>query len=146
MTTRRFGPLAVALGSTLLSACATMVNGTTQSTDITSDPPGATAVVLPANKTVTTPATVILERSKVHTVLFSREGFKPMTIYVNRAPSDAVLGNLIVGGMIGMATDYSNGSAWNLVPNPVHATLEPLSPPAETTAAEEAAADDSSGQ
>src|SRR5262245_6407794 len=79
VTTRLPRPLMVALGSTLLCSCATMVNGTTQSTAITSDPAGATAVLLPAGKTVTTPATVMLERGKVHTVLFSLEGFEPRT-------------------------------------------------------------------
>jgi hypothetical protein len=119
--------------STTLTACASVVHGTTQVIQITSEPAGANAVVLPTGTTVTTPATVTLQRKKVYTVLFSSEGFEPTTVYVNKVHSDATYGNLILGGSVGLATDYSNGAAWNLAPDPVHAQLVPLSAHGEKT-------------
>ncbi len=118
--------LAAILPAMMTSGCATVLHGTTQSTQITSDPPGATAILLPTGKTLTTPATVTLARKNVYTVLFSLEGYEPMTIYVNKVHSDATVGNVLVGGLVGITTDYSNGAAWNLHPNPVHARLVPL--------------------
>ena len=107
------------------SGCATVVHGTTQTMDITSTPPGATATILPEGSSVTTPAKVELARKQVHTVLFKLEGYEPETVYVNKKVSAVTGGNLLLGGMVGAARDAQNGAAWDLDPNPVHAEMKP---------------------
>jgi hypothetical protein len=109
-----------------LTGCATVINGTTQNVEITSNPPGATAVVLPQNVAVTTPASISLERNKVVTVLFDSPGYEQKTVYVNKQFSTAVNGNVILGGVTGAVTDIANGAAFVLVPDPVHADMTPI--------------------
>lgn len=106
-----------------VSGCASILHGTTQTVDITSRPPGATARVLPGNTIVTTPGSLELARKHVHTVRFELPGYCRETAYVDRMVSSALLGNLIIGGMIGASIDTSNGAAFFLTPDPVDVTL-----------------------
>jgi hypothetical protein len=109
-----------------LGGCATVINGTTQNVEITSSPPGATAVVLPQNVVVTTPASISLERNKVCTIVFDSPGYEQKTMYVNKQLSTVTNGNVILGGAVGIATDLANGAAFVLVPDPVHAEMTPI--------------------
>lgn len=108
------------------SGCATVLHGTTQRLTVTSNPPGATAVVLPQNVTLTTPSAITLERKKVYTVVFEAPGYERTTVYVNRQMSDAANGNALVGGLVGLETDFQNGAAFVLTPDPVHAEMTPV--------------------
>jgi hypothetical protein len=143
MSTRALlSPHIVAFSLAPLVGCATVINGPTQNVEITSNPSGAKAVVLPHNVVVTTPASVSLDRTKVCTVLFDSPGYEQKTVYVNRQLSTVVNGNAILGGAVGMATDLANGSAFVLTPDPVHADMTPIdgalsqstSPPATESA------------
>ena len=53
--------------------CATIINGSTQTVEITSTPPGARALILPEGMELVTPGEADLERRSVHTVLFELE-------------------------------------------------------------------------
>lgn len=121
----------VTMFALLTSGCATAINGTTQKVDITSNPPGASALLLPQGTTVTTPARVELSRKKVYTVIFSREGYRTQCGYLDKQISPVLSGNLLVGGLVGIATDADSGAAWDLIPNPLHAELAPLAVPHE---------------
>ena len=105
------------------SGCATVINGTKQTIPIRSNPPGATARVLPANVVVTTPAEVELERKKAHTVRIELEGYCRESTYIDRTTSEALAGNILLGGLIGMSVDASNGAAFDLKPCGVDVTL-----------------------
>ena len=106
--------------------CATLINGSTQNVAITSNPPGASATVLPEQKELVTPGQVELPRRQVHTVLFQLEGYQPATIYLDRNYSYWTAGNLILGGVVGLAVDQSTGANYRLVPEPVHVDLVPV--------------------
>ncbi len=66
--------VALAAGLLALNACATIVNGTTERVQLSSDPGGAQATVDGA-RTFTTPATVELSRGDQHTVAFHKQGY-----------------------------------------------------------------------
>jgi len=109
----------------LLSACGTIVNGTRQTVAIRSRPPGATALVLPDNLTVTTPAEVELDRVRAHTVRVELQGYCRETVHIDRVTSESTMGNVLVGGLVGHTIDASSGGGWDLKPGAVDVTLRP---------------------
>lgn len=124
MTRRMLRAVGVALVVTL-SGCASVIHGTWQTVEITSQPSGATARVLPGDTIVTTPASVELPRKQVHTVRVEMPGYCRETVYVDRMVSSALMGNLLIGGFIGTSIDVSNGAAFELTPDPVAVNLRP---------------------
>lgn len=111
------------------SGCATIVNGSTQTVEITSDPPGAKAIVLPGGKELMTPAAAFLERKRVHTVLFELDGYQPATGYLDRTASNVTVWNVVLGGLIGILVDHSTGAVFRLIPDPLHVDLKPVEVP-----------------
>lgn len=103
--------LAVAslLGS--VSGCATVIRGTEQALQITSDPPGARAS-LGTGQSCTTPCSVNVSRSTSTVVTFEKEGCERQMASV--FPTIAAAG-VVLGGVI----DYGTGAVYNLQPNPV---------------------------
>jgi hypothetical protein len=130
MGSRRRGVLGVLVASWTMG-CATIVQGPHQSVEISSDPPGARALVLPANIELITPGEVNLERKLAHTVLFELDGYRPATGYLDRTSSHTTLGNVILGGFVGMAIDRSSGAIYRLIPDPLHVVLDPEVDPAD---------------
>jgi hypothetical protein len=123
------------------SGCATVIRGTKQDFHIETDPPGATAT-LSTGQTCTTPCTLRLPRKEAFDVTFSMDGYQEGTAHVTSGWSRAgtqtfVVGNIILGGLVGMGVDASNGATRDLNPNPLVATLieEGAEMPATTPAA-----------
>ena len=106
--------------------CATAVHGTTQRVEILSSPPGATATIFPGETRLVTPAEVLLERKRVHTVRFEKAGYRCAIAYLDRATSPAATGGLLVGGFFSLMRDLETGAAWSLVPSPLTGELRPL--------------------
>jgi hypothetical protein len=116
----------IVLVGLMTGGCATMIHGTTQTVEIRSTPPGATATITPGDVSLVTPATVTLSREGGYVVRMTREGYRPKNGYIDRDVSGARWGNLGFGGMVGMMVDHDNGAAYNLTPNPLDVVLEPL--------------------
>ncbi len=115
--------------TTLLGGCATVTRGTTNDIQITSEPSSAN-VKTSLSQTCVTPCTLKVSRKDEFQVIFNKEGYKEAVIPVKTqlAGSGAAgfAGNILVGGVVGMGVDAYTGSTLEHVPNPVHATLEPL--------------------
>ncbi len=77
-----------------------------------------------------TPCTLQFNRKDEFTVLFSKPGFHSVEIPVKTQLSGGgaagFTGNVILGGLVGMAVDASTGATLEHFPNPVAATLTPL--------------------
>ncbi len=113
-----------------LSACASIINGRTQSVGISSSPAGARALVNPVGTTVITPSQVELRRNTSYTILVEKDGYEPGSATVSSGPSAWLLGNILIGGLIGLAVDFITGGAWKLTPETVSVALLPkLQPP-----------------
>ena len=106
---------ALFLPAILLSACATVVNGSHQTVTLSTAPPGATCTVDRMGARVgvvaQTPGSVRLAKSKNDlTVTCSKPGYQ--TAAVTRAPSfgAATFGNVLVGGVVGVVVDAASGA------------------------------------
>lgn len=99
-----------------LPGCATVVRGTKQQFTIQSEPPGAKAI-LSTGSTCTTPCTLKLRREDVFNVTFDKPGFQIAHADVRTVNRPAAaFGNIIVGGLIGVVVNVSNGSLKSLNP------------------------------
>lgn len=109
----------------LLSGCATVIKGTTQTMPISSDPDGADVVV---NNLVvgTTPTEVELQRKRDHQITIRKDGYVPATVPVLKTLGGAVWGNILAGGFIGWGVDAVSGAQFNLTPETVYVQLRPL--------------------
>jgi len=113
--------------ASLASGCATAVNGTTQPISLSSNPSGAEIYVdgQPMGKT---PGVVTLSRGSDHHIELRKEGYLPHTVPLARQRSTATLGNIYVGGLVGMGVDALSGANYKFVPECYNANLSPEAP------------------
>ena len=118
-----FRKLVLALaGSALLSACATMVTGTTQTIKVDSNPQGARIFTaekttengkpIYANRTEAgvTPGTVVIPR-KDGAVLLEKDGYEPTEVPLNRRMAGWVWGDIVLLSLLSTSIDTSTGAA-----------------------------------
>jgi hypothetical protein len=106
-----------------LSACATITRGTKQKFAIVSNPPGATAK-LSTGQSCTTPCQLKLPRDIGFKVTLSRDGYARSVSEVKAdGYSNAIIGNVIAGGLVGVLVDTNNGSLMSLSPNPLRVEM-----------------------
>ena len=123
---RRFRTSITLISATVLAAaCASIISGTSENVSVTSDPLGATVLLEPGGLKFTTPVTLPLKRKDAPYLLtFTLAGYKPYETYIHTTTNNWVWGNLLLGGLIGLAVDFSNGAATALTPKQVQANLE----------------------
>lgn len=118
-----------------LAGCATITRGTTETVTFNSEPAGAVARASTGMVCESTPCTFELPRKGDFAVLFSKPGFRDRQIaVVAETPVSggvALAGNVLAGGLVGIALDSSNGATLSHAPNPVFAMLEPEPKPPE---------------
>lgn len=128
--------LAAVLGL-LDMGCATVVTrgGRDQKVAIQADPPGAT-VVVDGQPTGAAPATVTLARKSEHTVEIAAPGYETAHLTVRRKLNPWLLGNLVLGGPIGLVVDVVTDATHSLSPDELKVNLKPLplggTPPSST--------------
>lgn len=116
--------VALAAASFGVTGCATIVNGTSQAVAFKSDPSGA-VVKLVSGQSCTTPCQYEMKRGADSKVTYTKEGFEPVTVYIQSRTGGSTFGNILAGGVIGAVVDSSNGSSNRLYPNPVYVRLVP---------------------
>ena len=124
----RMGRLALGLAVPLaLSACGTIIQGTKQQVSISSAPTGAEVTVdnVPLGKT---PVVGDLKRKDHHLVRITLDGYQPHEIALARSVSGWVAGNIVFGGIIGLAVDAITGGMYKLTPDQVLTALEASDP------------------
>lgn len=87
-----------------------------------------------------TPCELRLPRKQDFTVTFNLEGYQSGGANVRSGWSRGgtqtfIIGNIIIGGLIGMGVDASNGATRDLFPNPLEVTLVPNAPAVADAAA-----------
>lgn len=104
------------------SACASLMHGTSQDVGISSNPTGAT-VRVDNQSTGQTPYIAHLSRKDNHVVKLDLPGYAPAELTLTRKTSGWVWGNIVFGGLIGLAVDAMTGGLYNLTPEQLTATL-----------------------
>lgn len=109
----------------LISGCATIMDGKTQSVTYNSIPSGAD-VYLNGKLLGKTPLSIQVDKPKENGQLkFVKKGYKPLTVTVNKKMDSWLLGNIIFGGTFGTSTDYASGAMYEYDPGVMQVTLEP---------------------
>lgn len=97
-----------------MSACASIIDGTTQQIAIESTPPGAACDFSRQGSVIgqtTTPGGVVVQKTK-HNIQVScqKEGYETTTATLKSGVAGSTWGNIILGGGIGWAIDSASGS------------------------------------
>jgi hypothetical protein len=126
----RYTRLAAALAAVAsLSACATVTRGTKQQFDITSEPTNANVALSLGQKCVT-PCHIKLKRREPFVATVTKDGYESQQVNVRSkvhgGGAAAGVGNVLIGGLIGVGIDASTGAMNDLDPNPLNVTLKPV--------------------
>jgi len=141
MSILRFG--AVLMVAASLCACATITRGTRQKFYVNSTPSEA-EVEMSNGLRCRTPCKLKVARKSDFTVRIIKPGYEPAEVHVQGkvkggGAAGGMLGNALLGGLVGLGVDASTGAMLNLRPNPVEVTLVPIGSAAAPAAADGAA-------
>jgi|AVFP01.1.fsa_nt_gi hypothetical protein len=118
-------PVSVMGAALLMCSCATMVRDWEQPVTFTSDPPGA-RLLLDSALRGTTPAVISVMRSpQPVTVRLEKDGYHPETFVLEEHMHPMVMGNILIGGVIGLGIDAASGKSQDYVDS-VHVRLKPM--------------------
>lgn len=104
----------------LLTGCATLVEGTSETVSVLTDPPGASCTLERNGNTVgvvsSTPGSVRFDRSgKDLTITCTKAGFQDVKVSDSSHMVGATFGNVIAGGLIGVVVDAASGANFEYV-------------------------------
>ncbi len=114
-----------------LSSCATIMNKGPQVVQINSDKPADVEITNAAGVVVanlSAPGSVELSKSDApYQVQVTAAGYDPQTVSLEKRLAGHFWGNLLFGGLIGMAVDYSTKTQWMLENDSVNIRfIEPI--------------------
>lgn len=112
----------IMLAPTLFTSCATIMHGTRQSIGISSNPTSA-SIWVDRIYLGQTPLIVEMTRKDNHLVRIELEGYQPFEATFSRQVSGWVFGNIIFGGIIGLAVDAISGGIYQLTPDQIQAQM-----------------------
>jgi len=119
---RRTILLALAPLALLTAGCASIMHGTKQDIGISSTPTNARVTVnnMPLGQT---PLVAKLARGDNHIVKIELDGYQPFEATLTKKVSGWVWGNIVFGGIIGLAIDAMSGGLYVLTPEQLSAQL-----------------------
>jgi hypothetical protein len=134
----RFTVLGIGVVLLLVPGCATVMNGRHAEVAIKSKPAGArVSVQNEKGETVATsktPGTVTLKRSHGlfrkaprYTAFIEKPGYETAQVSINPKWNPWILGNVVLGGVIGLAADSATGAIWRYSPDDINQPLSPIS-------------------
>jgi hypothetical protein len=99
----------------MLAGCASLNHGTTQQIAVTTEPPGATCTLsrqgLSIATVVQTPGVALVQRDKRDILATcSKPGYQTAIRTLPSGVADSSFGNILAGGLIGVAIDSANGA------------------------------------
>jgi hypothetical protein len=86
-----------------------------------------------------TPCALTIARRAALTATFTKPGYAPQSLRVvprssAKNTANSVVGNVVMGGVTGMAVDFVTGAALDHYPNPLRVVLTPVKVPASAPA------------
>lgn len=120
---RPYIALIAMLSGVLALSCATIMQGTTQNLGIGSNPTGA-SVLVDGQQQGKTPIVTKLSRKDNHIVRLELDGYQPYETTLSRSVSGWIWGNIVFGGIPGLAVDAISGGLYKLKPDQIQAELQ----------------------
>lgn len=71
-----------------------------------------------------TPVTFALKRNELHNIVVKKEGFEDNSTRTDKEFSYWIVGNILIGGAIGLIVDLAGGSGFNITPEKVFVNLK----------------------
>jgi len=124
MTNHLIMVISVLTLAAFVAGCCSIIHGTSQEVGLSSNPTNAQIFVNGVQKG-TTPVTLDLERDGSHIIRLELDGYKPYEISLTKNTSGWVWGNILFGGLIGLAIDAIDGAIYNIQPDNIQANLLP---------------------
>lgn len=121
---------AVAVGAMVLAGCATITRGTRQPLYFTGAKEApAVKVTLSDGQNCALPCTLRVKRKADLEATISAEGFKSATVQIPHSNTGtvALLGNVVIGGVVGIVIDLTNDSLYGHKSNAFRIKLVPTS-------------------
>lgn len=113
------GSLALTL---LFSSCATIVSGSRQNISFASTPAAAT-IFVDEVEVGKTPFELKLARNSEHDVMIKLEGYQTYQTRLTKKFNAWYVGNILIGGIIGLIVDPITGAMYNLSSDQINAQL-----------------------
>ena len=110
------------IGLALVASCGSIIHGRNQEIGIASTPSGA-KVTIDNLTSSNTPFVAKLSRKNLHVLKLEADGYAPMDLTLTRSVSGWAWGNIIFGGLIGLAVDAGTGGLYKLSPEQLNTTL-----------------------
>jgi len=114
--------LLVAFMAMSTSGCATIMHGKSQDVGVSSTPTNA-KVTLDNTPGGNTPMIAKLSRGANHIVKIELPGYQTFEATLTKKVSGWVWGNIVFGGIIGLAVDAITGGLYNLTPEQIAAQM-----------------------
>lgn len=112
----------------LLGSCASIMSGSRQEIDISSDPPAQLRIESGTGELFFegfAPSVVDLPRANSYDLTVSAPGYEDYRVTIRQDFNVWVIGNVVVGAVvIGTGIDLLTGAFWNLTPEFIHVELE----------------------
>lgn len=106
----------------LLSSCATIISGSRQTVKISSEPSYAT-VYINEIEVGKTPLEKSLKRNQEYNVIIKLDGYQPYETLISKKFNAWYLGNILLGGVIGLVIDPITGAMHKLTPEELNTQL-----------------------
>ncbi len=106
----------------LMSSCATIVSGSKQRVQFSSNPNAAT-LFIDEVEVGKTPFEIKLARKSEHTVWLKLDGYQTYETKLTKKFNAWYLGNILLGGLIGIIIDPITGAMYNLSPSEINAQI-----------------------
>lgn len=122
------GLLAAIVFASSGTGCATIATGGggRQTVKVVSEPPGAN-VIVDGVSVGPAPVDLVLSRKSEHFVVLQSPGYEPALLTIRSRFNPWVVGNIVVGGLIGVVVDVVTDATWKLSPDALNVQLQPVS-------------------
>jgi hypothetical protein len=99
----------------LLPGCATIIEGTSQSVSVVTEPAGADCTIerkgARIGQVTLTPGAIQIDKSKEDLAIHCEHaGYEPANMSVSPRTLDTAAGNIVIGGLIGFAVDAATAA------------------------------------
>ena len=106
----------------LFNSCATIVSGSRQWISFDSEPVSAT-VFINEVEIGKTPVQKKLKRNQEYQILIKLDGYEPYETILTKKFNAWYLGNILIGGLVGLIVDASTGAIFKLTPDEINARM-----------------------